>query len=61
MPQCAKCGREISQYGVCEHCSKKITDTKRTPYCPKCRSRYCKRISDGTYKCSMCGEIFVLA
>ena len=63
MPQCMKCGKEISQYGLCARCKAAAPkpdakpEVKRVVVCPNCGSRYCKKADEG-YKCNFCGTCF---
>ncbi|MEG1528523.1 MAG: hypothetical protein RR248_02225 [Clostridia bacterium] len=61
MPQCIKCGREISSYGLCANCSNASSNrlNSKALVCPKCGSRYCRKNKDGVgYYCSMCKTKF---
>ncbi len=65
MPQCSKCGHEISTYGLCSRCAQlvnigkdKVVATNNVVTCPKCKSHYCKKTNDGKHVCTMCNEIF---
>lgn len=61
MPQCAKCGREISDYGLCRRCesAKATIQAKVKPVCPICKSKYNEAIGIGKYRCCNCDAVFL--
>lgn len=61
MPQCSKCGREISDYGLCSRCAAKHVVKpmrKKTVVCPVCKSKYHEAVGIDKYRCCDCDAVF---
>lgn len=70
MPQCSKCGREISDYGLCSNCAEEVkrlgklknsAPLRKTVFltCPLCGGRYCEPIGVEKYRCCECDSVFL--